>query len=63
MSCVTNTTVFELALQPDGLGLELGPHDRVHRAERLVHEQDVRVRGERPRHPDALLLAPESWLG
>ena len=37
--------------------LELAAHDRVDRAERFVHQQDVRVRGEPAGHADALLLA------
>ncbi|GMA87714.1 hypothetical protein GCM10025868_29640 [Angustibacter aerolatus] len=42
----------ELRLQPVAL-------DRVDRAERLVHQQHRRVGGERTRHADALLLAPD----
>ncbi len=44
------------ALDLPELGLQVAPAGRVHRAERLVHEQHRRVDGERPRHPDALLL-------
>ena len=47
----------ELALQPVELDLEVGPHDRVDRAERLVHQQDVGVAGQRAGDADALLLA------
>src|SRR5580765_6725551 len=47
----------ELALQPQQLVLELLAHDRVDGAERLVHEQDVRVADEPAGDPDALLLA------
>ena len=39
------------------LPLQLGAHDRVDGAERLVHQQHRRVGGERPGHADALLLA------
>ena len=48
--------LVELALQPEELALQLGPHDRVDRAERLVHQQDVRVGGEGAGDADALLL-------
>ena len=46
----------ELALQADQLLLQVGAHDRVDGAERLVHEQDVGVGGEAARHADPLLL-------
>ena len=44
-------------LEPQELVLESLADDRVDRPERLVHEQDRRVRGERPGDADALLLA------
>jgi len=47
----------ELALEPEQLTLELGPNDRVDGAERLVHQQDVRVGREPASHADPLLLA------
>ena len=47
----------ELLLEAQELVLEPLADDRVDRAERLVHEQHRRVRGERPRHADALALA------
>ena len=58
MSWVTMTTVFaELGLEPQELVLQPDPHHRVDRAERLVHQQHRRVRGQRPGHADPLLLA------
>ena len=45
-----------LALQPQQLLLQFGPHDGIDRAERLVHEQDVGVDRESARDADALLL-------
>jgi hypothetical protein len=53
----------ELGLQPEELVLELLADDRVHRAERLVHEHHRRVGGERPSHSDALLLAARELVG
>ena len=47
----------EFALQAQQLLLQLGAHDRVDGAERLVHEQDVRVDREPAGDADALLLA------
>ncbi len=47
----------ELALDPPELGLQPTATGRVDGTERLVHEQDGRVRRERPRHADTLLLA------
>ena len=44
------------SLQTEYLGLQLVADDRVDRAERLVHEQDVGIDRETARHPDALLL-------
>ena len=49
--------LVQLGLQPDQLVLQGVADDRVDRAERLVHQQHRRVRGQRPGHPDALLLA------
>ena len=57
-SWVTNTTVLcSSRCRPQELVLQLGAHDRVDRAERLVHQQHRRVGGEGAGHPDALLLA------
>ena len=53
----------ELALQSQQLLLQFGAHDRVDGAERLVHEQDVRVDRESPRDADALLLAARELAG
>ena len=39
------------------LALQLRAHDRIQRAERLIHQQDVRAVGERPGHAHALTLA------
>ena len=47
----------QVGLQLEQLVLQALAHDRVDRAERLVHQQHRRVRGERPGHADALLLA------
>ena len=47
----------ELGLQPEELVLQLGAHDRVDRAERLVHQHHRRVGGQRPGDADPLLLA------
>ena len=52
----------ELGLQAEELVLELLAHDRVDGRERLVHEHDRRVGGERPGDADALLL-PAGELG
>ena len=45
------------------LGLQLFADDRVDGAERLVHQQDVRVDGKAAGDADALLLPPDSWRG
>ena len=45
------------ALQLGELHLQLGAHQRVDRAEGLVHQQHRRLGGERAGHPDTLLLA------
>ena len=37
--------------------LEMGACQGVERAEGLVEQQDLRLHGERPRNPDALLHA------
>ena len=47
----------QLALQAQNLGLQLVADHRVDRRERLIHEQDRRIGGQRASHPDALLLA------
>ena len=44
-------------LQVDELFLEAQPHDRVDRAERVVHQQHRWIGRERARHTDTLLLA------
>ena len=46
-----------LLLQAQELVLKPRAHDRVDRAERLVHQHQRRVRGERAREADALALA------
>ena len=58
MSCVTKTMVLPVrALDAQHLVLQCGAGDRVDRRERLVHQQQIGVGGQRPRHADALLLA------
>jgi hypothetical protein len=58
MSWVTSTIVlWSRAWRAEQLLLEAGANDRVHGAERLVHQQDGRVGGERPSDADPLLLA------
>ena len=47
----------ELVLESQELVLQPATHDRVDRAERLVHQQHGRVGRERPGHADALALA------
>ncbi len=42
--------------------LQVRARDRIERAKRLVHQQDRRIRRERPRHAHALLL-PARKLG
>ena len=49
--------LVQLPLEAQEFVLELGADHGVDRAERLVHEQHRRVRGERAGHADALLLA------
>ena len=57
MSWVTKTTVLRTSrLQAEELVLEALPRDGVDGAERLVHEQHVRVGAERPGHADPLPL-------
>ena len=46
-----------VAQEVEEILLELAPRLLVHRGERLVHEDDVRVDGERAREPDALAHA------
>ena len=58
MSCVTKTMVLPVAaLDAQHLVLQRGARDRVDRGERLVHQQQIGVGRQRPRHADALLLA------
>ena len=55
---VTNTTVFcGLIPQPQQLLVEMIADDLVERAERLVHQQQLRIEGERARDRHALLHA------
>ena len=57
MSCVTNTIVFcNRRWRLEQLLLETQAHDRVDRAERLVHQEHRRIGRERAGHADALLL-------
>ena len=58
MSCVTMTIVLRsCSLDPPELAVELAARDRIERAEGLVHQQNRRIGGERPRDADALALA------
>ena len=58
VSCVTMTMVFfEALLQRQKFPADFHARQRIERAERLVHQQDRRVGGERARHADALALA------
>ena len=52
-----NDGLGEVLLQPQEFLLQFVPHHGIHGAERLVHQQDGRIGGERPGHADALLLA------
>ena len=64
MSWVTITIVLcTVACRLQQLVLEAGAHDRVDRAEGLVHQQHRRVGGQRPGHADALLLAARELVG
>ena len=54
---------LQALLQPLELALQAVAGDRVERPERLVHEHERRVGGERPRDADALALAAASWAG
>src|ERR1700760_4235242 len=55
--------LVQLGLEPDQLVLQGVADDGVDRAERLVHEQHRRVRGQGPGHADALLLAAGQLVG
>ena len=58
MSWVTKTMVLPSSrCSRSSSLLQLGADDRVDGAERLVHQQDVRVGGQAAGHADALLLA------
>ena len=47
----------DLRLDAPELAVQLGARDGIERAERLVHQQDRRIGGERARDADALALA------
>ena len=53
----------QFALDAEQFVLQLGPHDGVDGAERLVHQQDVRVGGQTAGHADALLLPAGELVG
>lgn len=53
----------QLRLDPQEFVLQALADDRVDGRERLVHQQHRRVRGERPRHADALLLSAGQLVG
>ena len=50
-------------LEAQELVLQVFAHDRVDRAERLVHQQHGRIRGQRACHTDALTLAAGELVG
>ncbi len=52
----------EAPLDAEQVVLRLAADDRVERAERLVHQQHVRLRGQRAGDPDALLLAARQFV-
>ena len=54
---------FELLLQLEQLVLHVAADQRVERAERLVHQQQVGVGGERAGQADALLHAAGQLVG
>ncbi len=53
----------DLVVQPDDLVLHVPADQRVERGERLVEQQHVRVAGQRPGQPDALLHAAGELVG
>ncbi len=58
MSCVTKTMVLPSSpCSRRNSSCSWLAHDRVDRAERLVHQHHRRIGRERSRHPDALLLS------
>ena len=58
IECVTNTVLVPVCAQmPQQLGLQPLAGHLVQRAERLVHQQQRRVHGQRPRDRDPLLHA------
>ena len=64
MSWVTKTIVLRISrLQAQELVLQALAVDRVDRAERLVHQHQRRVGGERAGHADALALAAGELRG
>ena len=55
--------LFHDAGKLDELVLQLPPDQRVERTERLVHQQDLGIGGQRPRQADALLHAAGQFVG
>lgn len=55
--------LVEAVLQLDHLALQIGAHERIHRGEGLVHEQDRRVGGQCAGHAHALLLSSRQLRG
>ena len=51
------------ALEVQQLLLQTQPHDRIDRAERLVHQQHRRIGGERAPTPTRCCWPPESSVG
>ena len=50
------------AVNAQHLLLQRAARDRIERAEGLIHQQHFRVRRQRPRHADALLLAARELM-
>ena len=48
--------------QREELILQLAANERIERRKRLVHQQNVRIGGERPRQPDSLLHAARKFV-
>ena len=56
--CDEDHRLVDFVLEPPQLGLQAEAGDRVERAERLVHQEERGVRGQRAGEADALPLAP-----
>ena len=58
-----NDGLGQIRLDADELALKLTAHERVDCAERLIHQQNTGVGGQRPGHPDALGLSAGELVG